>query len=290
MKRSWLISAAIVVVVGGLLALGYTTREKNGSVNITAVGSTALQPRVEAAGEDYAAKNMGVFVNVQGGGTGTGLAQVQQGAVDLGNSDMFAEEKDGIKANQLVDHKVAVVGIAPMLNKQANIKNLTQDQLIAIFTKKVTNWKQVGGADLPIVLVNRVSGSGTRATFEKWGLKGAESADAQEQDSSGMVRSIVSTTPGAVSYAAFAYLDKTVSVPTLNGVKADDDNVKDGKWPIWSYEHVYTKGKPTKDVQAFLDFIDSKHIQTTLVPQLGYIAIHDMEISRDVNGKITSEN
>ncbi|MGL5687766.1 MAG: phosphate ABC transporter substrate-binding protein PstS family protein, partial [Weissella cibaria] len=225
-----------------------------------------------------------------GGGTGTGLAQVQQGAVDLGNSDMFAEEKDGIKANQLVDHKVAVVGIAPMLNKQANIKNLTQDQLIAIFTKKVTNWKQVGGADLPIVLVNRVSGSGTRATFEKWGLKGAESADAQEQDSSGMVRSIVSTTPGAVSYAAFAYLDKTVSVPTLNGVKADDDNVKDGKWPIWSYEHVYTKGKPTKDVQAFLDFIDSKHIQTTLVPQLGYIAIHDMEISRDVNGKITSEN
>lgn len=290
MKRSWLISAAIVVVVGGLLALGYTTREKNGSVNITAVGSTALQPLVEAAGEDYAAKNMGVFVNVQGGGTGTGLAQVQQGAVDLGNSDMFAEEKDGIKANQLVDHKVAVVGIAPMLNKQANIKNLTQDQLIAIFTKKVTNWKQVGGADLPIVLVNRVSGSGTRATFEKWGLKGAESADAQEQDSSGMVRSIVSTTPGAVSYAAFAYLDKTVSVPTLNGVKADDDNVKDGKWPIWSYEHVYTKGKSTKDVQAFLDFIDSKHIQTTLVPRLGYIAIHDMEISRDVNGKITSEN
>ena len=290
MKRSWLISAAIVVVVGGLLALGYTTREKNGSVNITAVGSTALQPLVEAAWEDYAAMNMGVFVNVQGGGTGTGLAQVQQGAGDLGNSDMFAEEKDGIKANQLVDHKVAVVGIAPMLNKQANIKNLTQDQLIAIFTKKVTNWKQVGGADLPIVLVNRVSGSGTRATFEKWGLKGSESADAQEQDSSGMVRSIVSTTPGAVSYAAFAYLDKTVSVPTLNGVKADDDNVKDGKWPIWSYEHVYTKSKPTKDVQAFLDFIDSKHIQTPLVPQLGYIAIHDMEISRDVNGKITSEN
>ena len=290
MKRSWLISAAIVVVVGGLLALGYTTREKNGSVNITAVGSTALQPLVQAAGEDYAAKNMGVFVNVQGGGTGTGLAQVQQGAVDLGNSDMFAEEKDGIKANQLVDHKVAVVGIAPMVNKQANIKNLTQDQLIAIFTKKVTNWKEVGGADLPIVLVNRVSGSGTRATFEKWGLKGAKSADAQEQDSSGMVRSIVSTTPGAVSYAAFAYLDKTVSVPTLNGVEADDDNVKDGKWPIWSYEHVYTKGKPTKDVQAFLNFIDSKHIQMTLVPQLGYIAIHDMEISRDVNGKITSEN
>ena len=290
MKRSWLISAAIVLVAGGLLTWGYASRETNSGVNITAVGSTALQPLVEAAGEDYAGKNMGVFVNVQGGGTGTGLAQVQQGAVDLGNSDMFAEEKNGIDADKLVDHKVAVVGIAPMINKEANITNLTQNQLIDIFTKKVTNWKQVGGADLPIVLVNRVAGSGTRATVEKWGLKGAESADAQEQDSSGMVRSIVSTTPGAVSYAAFAYLDDTVSVPTLDGVAANDTTVKTGKWPIWSYEHIYTKGKPNKEVQSFLNYINSEHIQKTLVPQLGYISIHDMKISRSMDGKITAVN
>ena len=290
MKRSWLISTAIVVVVGGLLAVGYTTREKNSGVNITAVGSTALQPLVEAAGEDYASKNVGVYINVQGGGTGTGLAQVQQGAVELGNSDMFAEEKDGIEASKLVDHRVAVVGIAPIINKQAKITNLTQSQLIAVFTKKVTNWKQVGGADLPIVLVNRVAGSGTRATFEKFGLKGAESADAQELDSSGMVRSLVSTTPGSVSYEAFAYLDKSVTVPTLDGVPANDDTVINGQWPIWSYEHIYTKGQPSKQVQAFLNYINTPHIQKTLVPQLGYIAIPKMQVSRDASGKLISEN
>lgn len=288
MKRSWIVGTALVALAAGLLSWGYTTRDENSGVNITAVGSTALQPLVEAAGEDYANSHNGVFINVQGGGTGTGLAQVQAGAVDLGNSDMFAEEKSGIDAKKLVDHRVAVVGIAPMLNKKAGVDNLTQQQLIDVFTGKVKNWKEVGGNDLPVVLVNRVEGSGTRATFEQWGLKGAKSADAQEQDSSGMARSIVSTTPGAISYASFAYLDKSIEVPKLDGVKATNDNVVNGDWPIWSYEHVYTKGEPKPEVQAFLDSIMSEKIQTTLVPQLGYISIHDMQIHRDVDGKITS--
>lgn len=287
MKRSWIVGTALVAVAAGLLSWGYATREQNSGVNINAVGSTALQPLVEAAGEDYANNHKGVFVNVQGGGTGTGLAQVQTGAVDLGNSDMFAEEKSGIDAKKLVDHKVAVVGIAPMINKQAGVDKLTKAQLTGIFTGKIKNWQEVGGKNLPIVIVNRVEGSGTRATFEKWGLDGATSVDAQEQDSSGMARSVVSSTPGAVSYAAFAYLDKTITVPTLDGVKADKKNVQNGSWPIWSYEHIYTKGQPKPDVQAFLDSIMTKHIQSTLVPQLGYISIHDMKIQRDMNGHIT---
>jgi phosphate transport system substrate-binding protein len=288
MKRNWLVSAIVILAIGGLLTWGYNTRSQSAGVNITAVGSTALQPLVEAAGEEFQGEHKGVFVNVQGGGTGTGLAQVQAGAVDLGNADVFAEEKDGIDASKLVDHKVAVVGISPMINKEAKVTALTQDQLIGIFTKKITNWKQVGGANMPIVLVNRVAGSGTRATFEKWGLKGAESADAQEQDSSGMVRSIVSTTPGAISYAAFSYLDDSIVAPTLNGVQATNANVETGAWPIWAYEHVYTKGTPNKTVQEFLDFIDSSKIQKTLVPQLGYISMHDMKIERSIEGQITS--
>lgn len=288
MKRNWLISAAIVIVVVCLLTFGYATRQKDNGVNITAVGSTALQPLVEAAGEDFAGENKGVYVNVQGGGTGTGLAQIQSGAVDLGNSDMFAGEKDAINDKKLVDHKVSVVGISPMINKEAKVDHLTKQQLIAIFTKKVTNWRQVGGADLPIILINRVTGSGTRATFEKWGLDGAKSADSQEQESSGTVQSMVSSTPGAISYASFGYLNDSVVAPKIDGVTATNENVISGKWPIWSYEHIYTNGQPTGEVKQFLTYIDSEHIQKTLVPKLGYISVHDMKVSRDENGKLST--
>ncbi|APS42377.1 Phosphate ABC transporter, periplasmic phosphate-binding protein PstS [Weissella jogaejeotgali] len=288
MKRNWLISAAIVIVAVCLLTFGYATRQKDNGVNITAVGSTALQPLVEAAGEDFAGENKGVYVNVQGGGTGTGLAQIQSGAVDLGNSDMFAGEKDAINDEKLVDHKVSVVGISPMINKEAKVDHLTKQQLIAIFTKKVTNWRQVGGADLPIILINRVTGSGTRATFEKWGLDGAKSSDSQEQESSGTVQSMVGSTPGAISYASFGYLNDSVVAPKIDGVTATNEHVISGKWPIWSYEHIYTNGQPTGEVKQFLAYIDSEHIQKTLVPKLGYISVHDMKVSRDENGKLST--
>ncbi len=128
---------------------------------------------------------------------------------------------------------------------------MTTKQLIAVFTGKVTNWKEVGGNDQKIVIINRAAGSGTRATFEQWGLNGAQSTEAQEQDSSGMVRSIVSTTPGAISYAAFGYIDDSVVAAKVNGVKPTKQNVVSGKYAIWSYEHVYTKGKPSEPVAKF---------------------------------------
>ncbi|MDV7703155.1 phosphate ABC transporter substrate-binding protein PstS family protein [Leuconostoc suionicum] len=288
--RGPIVLTIVAVAVAAALGTAYAMRDKSASnTSITAVGSTALQPLVEAAGEEYAKDNLGTFINVQGGGTGTGLSQVSQGAVDIGNSDVFAEEKEGIDAKKLTDHQVAVVGIAPLLNKNNGVKNLTTKQLTAVFTGKVTNWKEVGGNNQKIVIINRASGSGTRATFEKWGLKGAQSIEAQEQDSSGMVRSIVATTPGAISYAAFGYVDDTVVAASVDGVKPTKQNVVSGKYAIWSYEHVYTKGKPTKPVAKFLKYLTSKKIQSTLVPKLGYISIHDMKISRDVNGHLTKK-
>lgn len=288
MKRSWLAMVGTVLIIGGYLGYTYTTRQKtNSGTQITAVGSTALQPLVEAVGEEFASKNLGVYVNVQGGGTGTGLSQVQEGAVTLGNSDLFAEEKQGINAKKLTDHKVAVVGITPIVNRGVGIKKLTQTQLIKIFTGKITNWQQVGGKNLKITLLNRASGSGTRAVFEKWALNGAESAPAPEQDSSGMVRSIVATTPGAISYLAFSYADKTVQTVKIDGVAPTIANVTTNKWKIWAYEHIYTKGKVNGTVKKFITYLQSRHVQNTVVPQLGYISIHDMQVERSANGTIT---
>lgn len=260
----------------------------NENVEILAVGSTALQPLVEAAGESFSADNPNYTITVQGGGSGTGLSQVEAGAVTIGNSDVFADEKDGVDASKLVDHKVAVVGMAPVVNKDAGVTDLSQQDLIDIFTGKVKNWSELGGADQEISVINRASGSGTRATFEKWGLDGAETIQTQEQDSSGTVRKIVAETPGAISYLALSYLDDSIQALSLDGVEATPENIADNKWPIWSYEHMYTNGEPDANVKAFLDYIMADDVQQGIVIELGYLPITDMKVERSVDGEVTN--
>ncbi|WHZ31061.1 phosphate ABC transporter substrate-binding protein PstS family protein [Desemzia incerta] len=274
---------ALLVVMASLVltACGEVVDEES----ITAVGSSALQPLVEAAGEQYSAENLGKFINVQGGGSGTGLSQIAAGAVDIGNSDIFAEESDGIDASKLVDHRVAVVGITPIVTPGTGVTNVTLEELQGIFTGEITNWKELGGKDLPITVLNRSSGSGTRATFEKWVLEeGMKSIVSQEQESSGTVRQIVANTPGTISYVAFSYVNEDVEALSINGIEPTNENVNSNDWIIWSYEHMYTNGEPTGLTKDFMDYMLSDEIQDNLIGALGYIPIKDMEVERDAEG------
>ncbi|MCA5012892.1 MULTISPECIES: phosphate ABC transporter substrate-binding protein PstS family protein [unclassified Enterococcus] len=290
--------SAIVLSVGLLIAgcgsQGAATNEssnkskesKDQPVKIVAVGSTALQPLVDAAKDQFISEHPNYTISVQGGGSGTGLSQVADGAVTIGNSDVFAEEKSGVDASKLVDHRVAVVGMGPVVNKEVGVKNVTKQELIDIFTGKTKNWKELGGKDQEIAVINRPSGSGTRATFEKWGLDGATAVQSQEQDSSGTVRQIVAQTPGAISYLAFSYMDDSTIALSVDDVKPTEENVADNSWKIWSYEHMYTKGEPDKEVKAFLDFMLEEDVQKGVVKELGYLPITDMKVERDVSGTI----
>ncbi|MEH7118775.1 phosphate ABC transporter substrate-binding protein [Neobacillus vireti] len=258
-------------------------KELSGSLSIS--GSSAMQPLVAAAAEEFMAQNPKVDIQVQAGGSGTGLSQVAEGSVQIGNSDVFAEEKEGVPADQLVDHKVAVVGMTAAVNPKVGIKDIKKEDLIKVFTGKITNWKELGGKDQKIVLVNRPDSSGTRAVFNKFALDGATPAEGITEDSSNTVKKIINETDGAIGYLAFSYFtDNTVTPLAIDGVEPTAENVQTGKFPVWAYEHSYTKGEATDLAKAFLDFMMSDDIQNNLLKEQGYLPVTKMEVERDAKG------
>ena len=281
-----------IAAVCGLLAIliGLTGCANNNSNKITVVGSSAIQLLAEQAGNDYRLSHPNSNIVVQGGGSGTGLSQVQAGAVEIGTSDVFAETQKGIDAKKLQNHLVAVVGIVPIVNKSAGVSNLSKQQLSDIFTGKITNWKQVGGKNQTITVINRSKGSGTRGTFEGLVLNGKKPIQAQEQDSNGTVRKIVSSTPATISYISFPYAnDENIQKLSIDGIKPTNKNVETNRWQLWSYEHIYTKGKPNKNVQKFIDYMLGSKVQNDLVPKLGYISIDKMQVERDSNNHVVQK-
>ena len=232
------------------------------SGTVTASGSSALLPLAQVAAEAFMKINANTSITVNGGGSGTGLKQVADGSVDIGNSDVTAEEKlDAGVAKDLVDHKVATVTMAPVVNKELGVTNLTTEQLIDIFTGKTTNWSEVGGPDEEILLVTRPSSSGTRALFKQWALNGEEEAsnEALETDDSGTLVQTISDNVGAIGYVALSYLvnNDAVQSVAIDGVEPTLENTYNGTYKVWGYEHMYTKGEGIELAQSFIKYMMS---------------------------------
>jgi phosphate transport system substrate-binding protein len=247
------------------------------SGSITASGSTALAPLVKAVATSYQGKCSGATITVNLGGSKTGLQQVESGAVNIGNSDVKANPAT---QSDLVDHQVSVVIFAMIVNKGVTVTNLTTAQIQGIYAGTTTNWNQVGGPNLPIVVVSRPASSGTRATFVKYINGGPEKVSGPSSlttDSTGTVITNVAQNNGAIGYAATGPAMKVsgVTIISIDGNAPTAANVENNTYKFWNIEHMYTKGPATGLSQAFIDYMTSPDA-ITLAKQQDFVPITQM--------------
>lgn len=264
--------------------------------SISCSGATSFQPLVEEARDAFQDANPDVSVAVSAGGSGQGLSQVAEGSVQIGRSDVFAEEKlEADQLTNLVDNQVCIVGMGPIVNANVDIDDISTEQLKGIFLGEITDWSEVGGSAGTIQVIQREAGSGTRATFEKAVLGDEVAPDSfrpvAEVDSSGTVVEQVAATEGSISYVAFNYMENDgIKALSVDGIDPTQENVESGDFNIWAYEHMYTRSDEDESTaavtQAFIEFIMSDEFAPTVVEQ-GFIPMADMQVKKDVDGNVT---
>jgi len=238
-------------------------------------GSTTVQPLAEKLAEAFSAKHPKVQITVQGGGSSVGVKSAGQGTVDVGAASREVKDSEKRKFPDLKVYTIARDGIAIVVHPDVSLDGLTKEQVKSIFAGEITNWKDFGGSDRPIVVVSREEGSGTRAAFEEMvmGKEGPPIVDtAILQPSNGAVRTTVSTTPDSIGFLSFGYLDASIKALAIDGVEATAEKAASGEYPVVRPLNLLTKGEPTGIVKAWLDFIMSDAGQR-IVTEEGYIAV-----------------
>ncbi len=226
------------------------------SGSISMVGSTSMEKLANALSEAFMEQYPDVTVTAEFVGSGAGIEAVTNGSADIGNSSRSLKEEE--KAAGVVENIVAIDGIAVCVDPANEVADLTKEQLTNIYNGTVTNWKEVGGADEPIIVIGREAGSGTRGAFEELvDLKDA-CKYANELDSTGAVIAKVASTPGAIGYASLDALDDSVKALSLEGVEATAENIKAGNYFLSRPFVMATKGEISEQndlVQAWFDFV-----------------------------------
>ncbi|WP_313152007.1 phosphate ABC transporter substrate-binding protein [Lacrimispora sp.] len=240
---------------------GTTTKEDtsanlNGSISM--VGSTSMEKFATALSEVFMEKYPSVTVQAEFVGSGAGIEAVTNGSADIGNSSRNLKDEE--KAKGVVENIVAIDGIAVVSDPANAVDNLTKDQLISIYNGTTTNWKDLGGADQPIVVIGRESGSGTRTAFEEL-LKLEDACKySNELDSTGAVMAKAASTPGAIGYVSLDVLDDTVKTLKLEDKEPTPENIKAGSYILSRPFVMATKGEISEQndlVKALFDYIHS---------------------------------
>ncbi|MDY4742168.1 MAG: phosphate ABC transporter substrate-binding protein, partial [Lachnospira sp.] len=232
-------------------------KELSGKIQLA--GSTSMEKMCGALMEAFMEKYPNITVTTEYTGSGAGIESVTSGSVDIGNASRALSDKE--KSAGIEENIVAIDGIAMITDKNNKVTNVTKQQLTDIYTGKITNWKDLGGADEAIVVIGRESASGTRGAFEELLSVKDKCAYAQELDSTGAVLAKVAATPGAIGYVSLDVVDKTVIALKLDGVEATEANIKAGKYLLSRPFVMATKGAVSSQnelVQEWFNFVKSE--------------------------------
>ena len=245
---------------------------------ISIQGSSTVLPIAQKAAEDYMNSNPEINISVRGGGSGNGVAALIDNAVDIADTSRFITDKEFKQAYNNgvypVPHRIAMDGIAVIINPNNPIQNLTLEQLKKIYTGQVSNWQELGGPDAEIVVVSRDSSSGTFEVFGEIALDGNRVVQtALMQSSNGTVKSTVADTKGGIGYIGIGYLSDNVKGVKVNGVKATNQTVANGEFPISRPLFMFTDGWPEGLTKRFINFLLSQEGQK-IVEEQGYVPLY----------------
>ena len=264
-------------VVFGLTMLFITTGVSHAAQSIVIKGSTTVLPIAQAALEAYMKANKDVQISLSGAGSGDGIKALIDKTTDIANSsreikkeEISLAETKGVKP---VAHVVAYDALIPVVHPKNKVKDLSTDQLSQIYQGKITNWKEVGGEDLKIVVISRDSSSGTFESWDHFIMKKAKvSPRAQMMASNGAIVTAVANNRYAIGYLGIGYINKRVKPLQVNGVAGSAETVLSNKYSLARDLYMYTNGEPTGEVAKFIAFIKSAQGQN-IVKKVGFVPL-----------------
>ena len=249
-------SAAASSVASTASSAAASTASGSLSGNVATGGSTSMKNVIAALTEGFAEVEPGVTVSYDPTGSGAGITGATDKTLDIGLSSRGLKDEE---KNDVDGTVIALDGIAIIVNKASKVEDLTVDKLKQMFTGEITNWADVGGDDVEIVLIGREAGSGTRDGFESIVDVKDSCKYAQELTATGAVISAVEANPLAIGYASLSAVGDTVKMVTVGGVECSEETVKDGSYEV-QRPFVFVTNKSvtlSEQAQAFFDFATS---------------------------------
>lgn len=267
-----------IAILMGIVGFAF----KPAGERITVKGSDTMVILAQKWAEVYMKSNPETTIQVTGGGSGTGVSALINGATDIANSSrkMNRSEMEKLKSryNTLgVEVACAKDGITVYLHPSNKVNELTVKQLGQIFRGEIKNWKEVGGADAPIKLYGRENSSGTYVFFQENVVKGDYAATCQTLPGTAAVVNAVKKDANAIGYGGAAYAEgieicKVKKDENSQGYQATTETIKSNQYPITRYLYMYLKSKPTGEMKKYIDWILSAEGQK-LVVEAGYFPV-----------------